>query len=60
MQYPNKHTCNIHLEKIDETMEQKLETYVYNHCNICNIPIHFCNIHMKHLQPTYKTSETLN
>jgi hypothetical protein len=32
---------------------------VYNHCNICNIPIYFCNIHMKHLQYTYETSETL-
>ena len=32
---------------------------MYNHCNICNITIYFCNIHMKHLQHTYKTSETL-
>jgi len=39
--------------------EQKLATYVYNHCNICNIPIYFCNIHLKHLQRTSKTSETL-
>jgi hypothetical protein len=27
-----------------------LATYVYNHCNICNIPIYFCNNRMKHLQ----------
>jgi hypothetical protein len=39
--------------------EEKLATYVYNHCNICNIPMYFCNIHMKHLQHTYETSETL-
>jgi hypothetical protein len=36
----DKHTCN----------------YVYNHSNICNIPIYFCNIHLKLLQ---YTSETL-
>jgi hypothetical protein len=23
--------------------EQKFTTYMYNHCNICNIPIYFCN-----------------
>jgi hypothetical protein len=39
--------------------EYKLTTYVYNHCNIYNIPIHFCNIRMKNLQYTSKTSETL-
>jgi hypothetical protein len=27
--------------------------------NICNIPIYFCNIHMKHLQHNSKTSKTL-
>jgi hypothetical protein len=47
---------------------QTLATYVYNHCNICNISIYFCNIcniliyfcniHMKHLQHTPKTAET--
>jgi hypothetical protein len=31
---------------------------VYNHCNICNISIYFCNIHMKHLQHTSEISET--
>ena len=39
--------------------EHKLVTYVYNHCNICNILIYFCNIHIKHLQHTYETSERL-
>jgi hypothetical protein len=39
--------------------KQKLATYVYNHCNICNTPIYFYNIRMKYLQPTYKTYETL-
>ena len=39
--------------------EQTFATYVYNHCNICNIPIYFCNIHLKHLQHTSETSETL-
>jgi hypothetical protein len=37
----DKHTCN----------------YVYNHCNICNIPIYFCNIHLKLLQHTSETLE---
>jgi hypothetical protein len=31
---------------------------VYNHCNICNIPIYFCNIRMKRLKHTYETLET--
>jgi hypothetical protein len=45
--------------------EQKLATYVYNHCNIYNILIHFCNIrmktcnirlkHLKHLKHTLAT-----
>jgi hypothetical protein len=34
--------------------EQKLATSVYNHSNICNILIYFCNIRIKHLQHTYK------
>jgi hypothetical protein len=40
-------------------LESILETYVYSHCNICNILIYFCNIDEKHLQHTSKTSETL-
>jgi hypothetical protein len=39
-------------------LEQTLTTYVYSHCNICNIPIYFCNIHIKQLQHTSETSET--
>jgi hypothetical protein len=35
-----------------------LATYVYNHCNICNIPLYLCNIRMKHSQHTSKTIET--
>ena len=34
-------------------------TCVYNHSNICNIQIHFCNIHMKQLQHKSEISETL-
>jgi hypothetical protein len=58
MQHPDKHTCNVRLKKM-KYWEQKLATYVYNYCNICNISIYFCNIHMKHLQHTFETSETL-
>ena len=36
-----------------------LVTYVYSHCNIYNILIYFCNIHMKHLQRTSETSKTI-
>jgi hypothetical protein len=32
---------------------------MYNHSNIYNIAIYFYNIHMKHLQHAYETSETL-
>jgi hypothetical protein len=39
-------------------LEQSLATYVYNYCNIYNIWIYFCNIHMKHLQHTSETFET--
>ena len=39
-------------------MEKALATYVYSHSSICNIPIYFCNIHMKHLQHTSETFET--
>ena len=40
-------------------LEQTFATYVYNHCSKCKIPIYFCNIHIKHLQHTSKTSATL-
>ena len=39
-------------------LEHTLETYVYSHCNMCNIPIYFCSIKMKHLQHPDETSET--
>ena len=39
--------------------EQTFATYVYKYYNICNIPIYFCNIYMKHLQHFSETSETL-
>jgi hypothetical protein len=32
---------------------------MYNHCNMCNIPIYFYSICMQHLQHTSKTFETL-
>jgi hypothetical protein len=32
-------------------LKQTLATYVYNYCNTCNI-------HMKHLQYIFRTSET--
>jgi hypothetical protein len=45
--------------------EHTLETYVYNHCNMCNISIYFCNTdikhcniplkHLKHLKHTFAT-----
>jgi hypothetical protein len=40
-------------------LEQTFAIYVYNHYDICNILIYFCNICMKHLQYTSRTSETL-
>jgi hypothetical protein len=40
-------------------LELSFVTYVYSHYNLCNIPIYFCNIHMKHLQHAYETPETL-
>jgi hypothetical protein len=41
--------------KIDKHLKQTLTTYVYSHCNICNIPIYFYNIHLNHLQHTSET-----
>jgi hypothetical protein len=37
-------------------LKQTLAAYVYSHCNICNIPIYYCNIYPKHLQYTFETS----
>jgi hypothetical protein len=59
MQHPTKHACNIGQKTEKKHWEQNLATYVYNNYNICNIPIYFCNIHMKRLQHTSKTSKTL-
>jgi hypothetical protein len=59
MQHPDETLANICMEKQIKHSEHTLETYMYSHCNICNIPIHFCNIKMKHLQHPDKTSETL-
>jgi hypothetical protein len=36
-------------------LEQTLATYVYNHYNMCNITIYFCNIYMKYLQHISET-----
>jgi hypothetical protein len=54
MQHPDKHICNICLKLQIKHWEEKLVTYVYNSCNICNDQIYLCNIHIKHLQYTYK------
>jgi len=32
---------------------------MYSHCNICNIPIYFYNIQMKHLQDVSETYERI-
>ena len=40
-------------------MKHTLKTYVYSHYNMCNIPIYFYNIKMKHLQHPNETPETL-
>jgi hypothetical protein len=57
------------LKKQMKHCEQTLAIYVHNHCNICNIPIYFCNIrintyniplkHLKHLQHTLLTQHLL-
>ena len=48
---------------MSENTDEALITYPYNIgvklCNICKIPIYFCNIHLKRLQHTSETSETL-
>jgi hypothetical protein len=42
-----------------KNLEHTLETYVYSHCNMCNIPIYLYNIDIKYLQHTSETSEHL-
>jgi hypothetical protein len=56
---PNKHTCNKRLKKQGKHLERMLATYVYDYCNMCNITIYFCNIHMEHLQHTSEIFETI-
>jgi hypothetical protein len=51
-------TCNIRLEQMKH-LEYTLETNVYSHYNMCNIPIYFCNIDIQHLQHTSEASGTL-
>jgi hypothetical protein len=46
------------MKKQMKYLEQMFATYMYSHCNMCNILIYFCNIHMNHLQHTSETSET--
>jgi hypothetical protein len=55
MQHPNKHSS----EKTNKIFRADACNIVYSNCNIYNIPIYFCNIHMKHFQHTSETSETL-
>jgi hypothetical protein len=55
--FQNKHTCNIRMKKQMKYLEQMFATYMYNHCNMCNILIYFCNIHMNHLQHTSETNK---
>jgi hypothetical protein len=55
----NENTCNMkhllqHTSKTCETFETYLATYVYSHCNICNIRIK----HSQHTSETAKTFET--
>jgi hypothetical protein len=42
-----------------EHLEQTLATCMYSHCNICNISIYFCYIHVKQLKHTSKTLENI-
>jgi hypothetical protein len=59
MQHLNETLANIRLENEMKHLEYTLETYVYSHCNMCNILMYFYNIKMKHLQYPNETSETL-
>ena len=59
MQHLDEIRANIHLANEMKHLEHTLETYVYSHHNMCNIPIYFCNIKMKHLQHLDETFETL-
>jgi hypothetical protein len=57
--------ANICLENEMNHLKHTLETYVYSHHNMCNIPIYFatsrwntCNIQMKHLKHLKHTLAT--
>jgi hypothetical protein len=56
VQHPYKNACNIRLKQM-KYFEQTLATWLWNTCNICNIPIYFCSNHTKHLQHTSEISE---
>jgi hypothetical protein len=53
-----QNTCNIRLEQM-KYLEHILETYVYNHYNMCSTLIYTYNIDIQHLQHTSETYETL-
>jgi hypothetical protein len=55
VQHTDKHTCNIRQKKHMKYWEQKIATYM---CNHCNISIYFCNIYIKHLQHISGTLKT--
>jgi hypothetical protein len=70
VQYLNKtlaiNTLITYVWKHTKHLEYTLATYVYNHCNIWNILIYFCNIHIntcnipiKHLKYSKHTLATL-
>ena len=59
LQHPDEPLEHIRLIQMKH-LEHTLEIYLYNHCNMCNISIYFCNIdintcdisleHLKHLK----------
>jgi hypothetical protein len=56
LQHTDENTCNICVIQM-KILEHILETNMYSHCNVYNIPVYFCNTDTKHLQYTSKTSE---
>jgi len=53
-----KTLANICLENEVKHLKHTLETYVHRHSNMCNIPIYFCNIQIKHLKHLKHTLAT--
>jgi hypothetical protein len=51
-------TFATYVSKTDKTLRTKLTTYVNNHCNIYNISIYFCNIHINICNITLKHLKT--